>query len=161
MNLTPRKKDRQSLRAQGYHPLFNLQNEINSLFDDWLNDGWRAPLSATKQAFVPAMDLIQKDKSYEVKAELPGVKEDEIDLYIEDGYMVIKGEHEDEKKEEKDDYIVHESSYGSFYRSFPLPNDVDTEQELKASLKDGVLIIELPKLAAAKSNKEKIDIKAG
>ena len=161
MKLAPWRKSRESLGAQGYHPLFNLQNDINSLFDDWLNDDWRTPLSEAKQAFVPAIDLIQKDKSYEVKAVLPGVKEDEIDLYIEDGYMVIKGEHKDEKKEEKDDYIVHESSYGSFYRSLPLPKDVDTEQDRKATLKDGVLTIELAKQETAKSKKEKIDIKAG
>lgn len=159
MNLTPRRK-RKSVSQENYTPLFGLQKDINSLFEDWFKGGWNSPHGETKQAFIPAIDLMQKDKSYQVKAELPGLKEDDIELFVEDGYMVIKGERRDEQKQEKDDYIVHESNYGSFYRSFPLPKDVDVEKKCKASLKDGLLTVELPKLKSSRPKKEKIEIKA-
>ena len=158
MNLTPWRK-LQSTAQQNYSPLFGLQNDINSLFDDWFNDGLSRPSSQTKKAFVPAIDLLQKDRSYQIKAELPGLQEDEVELFIEDGYMVIKGERKDEKKQENDDYIVHESNYGSFYRSFPIPKDVDVEKGCEASLKNGLLTVELPKHESAKPKKEKITIK--
>ena len=161
MNLSPwRKRQVPTQSEQNYSPLFSLQNDINSLFDDWFNGGLYRTGSDAKQAFVPAVDVLQNEKSYQVKAELPGLKEDDIELFIEDGYMVIKGERKDEKKQQKDDYIVHESNYGSFYRSFPLPNDVDAEKNCKASLKDGLLTVELPKFASAKPKKEQIKIKS-
>ncbi len=106
MNLAPwRKRQVPTQSEQNYSPLFSLQNDINSLFDDWFNGGTYRTSSDAKQVFVPAVDVLQNEKSYQVKAELPGLKEDDIELFIEDGYMVIKGERKDEQKQEKHNYI--------------------------------------------------------
>ena len=161
MKLTPQGKQRVSTRSdQNYSPLFSLQNDINSLFDDWFNVDLYRTGNEVKQAFVPAVDLLHDEESYQIKAELPGLKEDDIELFIEDGYMVIKGERKDEQRQEKDNYIVHESNYGSFYRSFPLPKDVDLEKDSKATLKDGLLTVQLQKLADEKPKREQIKIKS-
>ena len=161
MNLIPWTKGQVSAQpGQSHSPLYGLQSEINSILDDWFNSGLYRFTNEAKQAFVPAVDVVQTEKYYQIKVELPGLKEDDVELFIEDGYMVIKGERLDEQKKEENAYIVHESHYGSFYRSFPLPKDVDMDKVSKASLKDGLLSIDLPKLVDAKPKREPIKIKS-
>jgi HSP20 family protein len=77
---------------------------------------------------MPAVDVTQTDKGYEITAELPGMKEKDIDVKLANGILTIRGEKRDEKEEEKNDYYVRERSFGSFERSFQVPENVDTDK---------------------------------
>jgi HSP20 family protein len=101
-----------------------------------------APLS-------PAVDLSEDEKSYVVTAELPGVGKDDVTVELHEDVLTIRGEKKSEREEKKDRSHWVERSYGSFARSFTLPPTAQAE-ELKASFKDGVLRIEIPKKEAAK-----------
>jgi HSP20 family molecular chaperone IbpA len=109
---------------------------------------------------VPAVDVTQTDKGYEVTAELPGMEEKDIEVKLANGILTIKGEKRDEKEEKKKDYYVRERSFGSFERSFQVPADVDAD-EINASFKKGVLTVMLPKSAEAQRAEKKIEVKAG
>ncbi|MFO7888819.1 MAG: Hsp20/alpha crystallin family protein [bacterium] len=97
----------------------------------------------------PNVDIIDNEDSYELKAELPGLKKKDIDISVEDGILKLKGEKktEDEKKEKN--YHLRESYYGKFERSFRLPRDVEHDK-IKAEFNDGVLDIQIPKSEKAK-----------
>ncbi|HXZ86867.1 MAG TPA: Hsp20/alpha crystallin family protein [Myxococcota bacterium] len=101
-----------------------------------------APLS-------PAVDLTEDDKSFIVTAELPGVGKDDVTVELNEDVLTIRGEKKSEREEKKDRSHWVERSYGAFSRSFTLPPTAQAE-EMKASFKDGVLRIEIPKKEAVK-----------
>jgi len=109
---------------------------------------------------MPAVDVTQTDKGYEITAELPGMEEKDIDVKLANGILTIRGEKRDEKEEKKNDYYVRERSFGSFERSFQVPENVDTDK-VSASFKKGVLTVMLPKSAEAQKTEKKIEVKAG
>ena len=109
---------------------------------------------------MPAVDIVEKDKDYEITAELPGMDESNIDVKFADGVLTIKGEKKEEREEKKKDYYVSERRYGSFQRSFPVPESVDANK-IEAKFVNGVLTIKLPKSAEAQKNEKKIAIKKG
>ena len=92
----------------------------------------------------PAVDIVDKEKAYEITAELPGMDESNIDVKFSDGTLTIKGEKREEKEEKKKDYYLSERRYGSFQRSFSVPDGVDADK-IEASFKNGVLTVTLPK----------------
>jgi HSP20 family protein len=106
------------------------------------------------------VDIAEKEKEYEVMAELPGMDENNIDVKFADGMLTIKGEKKEEKEEKKKDYYLSERRYGSFQRSFQVPDGVDAEK-IEASFKNGVLTVKLPKTAEAVKQEKKIAIKKG
>jgi HSP20 family protein len=104
----------------------------------------------------PAVDIEEKDGKYLVKADLPGLEKGDIHLELHDGYLTLKGERKSEHEEEKDNYRRVERTYGSFQRSFRVPEGV-REKDIKAKYHDGVLELTIP---APKIEKPKaIDIK--
>lgn len=105
----------------------------------------------------PNIDLYDDEEDLVVKAEIPGANEKDIDVSLEDGILSIKGERKLENEDKKDNYYRIERSYGSFSRSFRLPVEVKTN-DAKASYKDGVLEIRIPKEEKAKPKKIKIDV---
>ena len=119
----------------------------------WLN--WRREISWGK---VPAVDIVEKDKAYEFSAELPGMDESNIDVKFADGTLTIKGEKNEEKEEKKKDYYLSERHFGSFQRTFQVPNGIDPDK-IDATFKNGVLTVTLPKSAEAAKNEKKIAIK--
>ena len=152
------------------HPLMGLRREIERLFDDfdlgvWRRPGgvfdvepfWRGELSFAK---APAVDVAEKEKEYEVTAELPGMEEKDIDVKFADGVLTIKGEKHEEKEEKRKDYYLSERRFGSFQRSFQVPEGVDADK-IEASFKNGVLTVVLPKTAEAQKREKKIAIKKG
>ena len=163
-------KDR-SPATTGWHPLETLQREIDRLFDDFNRGSWRFPMSRSMPGFepfwrgevswgaVPAVDVVEKDKAYEITAELPGMDEKNIELKVSDGMLSITGEKSEEKEEKKKDYYLSERSYGSFERSFRIPEGVDADK-IEASFKNGVLTVTLPKKAEAQKPEKKIAVKA-
>ena len=106
----------------------------------------------------PAVDVINKEKAYEITAELPGMDESNIDVKFSDGALTIKGEKKDEREEKKKDYYLSERRYGSFQRSFGVPDGVDADK-IEAQFKNGVLTVTLPKTAEAQKSEKKISVK--
>lgn len=94
--------------------------------------------------WVPSVDVSETEGEYQIKAEIPDVKKEDVKVTVEDGVLTIQGERKYEKEEKGKKYHRVERSYGSFIRSFTLPDLVD-EAKVKAEFKDGVLSLQLPK----------------
>jgi HSP20 family protein len=108
--------------------------------------------------WIPALDVFEKDNKLVVKAEIPGMREEDIDVSVVDNTLTIKGERKAETEVKDEDYYRCERSYGSFLRSVPLPSAVDANK-IEANYEDGVLEVTLPKTAAAKRKKVKVAAK--
>lgn len=108
--------------------------------------------------WIPTVDISETEGEYLIKAELPEVKKEDVKVTVEDGVLTIQGERRQEKEEKGKKYHRVERSYGSFVRSFSLPDFVD-EGAVKAEYKDGVLNLHLPKTEKAKP--KAIDVKVG
>jgi HSP20 family protein len=93
--------------------------------------------------WVPTFDVYEKDGNLMVKADLPGLKKEDIRITLEDGALVLQGERKEEKKVEKEDYYLAECNYGSFYRRLPLKFEADFNK-ITAQFTDGVLEIQIP-----------------
>jgi len=122
---------------------------------------WRAPFRQMERAFgaMPAVDVTEIDGGFEVTAELPGMDEKNVEVKLANHTLTIKGEKRDEQEETKKDYYMRERSFGSFQRSFTVPDGVDMDK-IEAIFKKGVLTVTLPKTAEAKKTEKKITIKA-
>lgn len=107
---------------------------------------------------MPVVDITEDDEGYKVMAELPGLDEKDIQVSLSNRSLVLKGEKRQKKEEKDKNHYLSERSYGSFRRSFSLPEGVD-ENKITAEFSKGVLVISLPKTAEAQKSK-KIEIKA-
>lgn len=141
-----------------FRDLMNLQQRINKVF----NETARSASGEGEERFdtgswTPVVDIRETDNSYEIKADLPGVKKEDISIDIGDNTLTISGERKFEEQEKKKDYIRIERSYGSFSRSFALPQNVDSAK-IKAKYKEGILDLTLPKKEEAKPKKINIDV---
>lgn len=152
----------------GWRPFENLRREIDRVFEDFNTGFWHAPtlfdnlpsLARAKSfAVAPAVDVAEHENAYEVTAELPGLDDKNVEVKIANGLLSIKGEKQEDKEEKKKDYYVRERSYGTFERSFQIPDTVDTDR-IEAVFKQGVLKVTLPKKPEAAQAAKKIDIKA-
>ncbi len=147
-----------SIRRRGnlFSELTDIQQEMNHIFEEFFGKR-RAEMA--EGAWLPAVDVSESDSEMVVQAELPGMTQDDIELNLQDNVLTLQGKKKKkESKEEKENHHRVECSYGSFNRSFSLPCNVKTD-DVKATFKDGVLEIILPKTEEAKP--QKIDIKAG
>jgi HSP20 family protein len=130
-----------------------LFSDIDRMFDDfvgrrWLRPfGWERPLA--EMPAVPSVDVIDREEEVVVRAEVPGYKKEEIEISVADSSLTIKGETKTEEKEEKGDYYRCEISRGAFARTVSLPAAVD-DSKAKASMKDGMLELTLPKVEKSK-----------
>jgi len=115
-----------------------------------------APGFPKSAEMVPSVDIFDDGDTVVVKADIPGVKKDDIDITITENSLTISGERKQEKKVKEKDFHRIERSYGSFSRSFRLPENVNGEKA-KAEFKNGVLEIRLPKVKASKQKKISID----
>lgn len=115
---------------------------------------WRR-LPAIDQEWAPAIEMFEKEDRYVVKAELPGVKEEDVDVSVADDTLTIKGERKTENEVKEEDYHYCERSFGSFFRSIHLPGDADVKK-IEANYEDGLLEISLPKAIEAKPKKVKV-----
>ena len=107
----------------------------------------------------PAVDVTEDDKAYKVTAELPGLDEKNIDIMVSGDMLTLKGEKRYEKDEQDKNRYMSERAFGSFQRSFALPESVDRDK-ITADLSKGVLTITLPKTAEAQRQEKKIEVKA-
>jgi HSP20 family protein len=108
--------------------------------------------------WTPTVDISETEAEYQIKAEIPDVKKEDVKVTLEDGVLTIQGERKQEKEEKGKKYHRIERSYGSFVRSFSLPDVID-EERVKADFKDGVLNLHLPKSEKAKP--KAIEVKVG
>lgn len=114
--------------------------------------------SAISSFFSPSADAIDKEDSYEIRLELPGVSEKDVEVTVENNNLIIRGEKRTEREEKDKNYYFSERRYGAFERAFRLPEDVQ-ETEIKAVCKDGVLTLRIPKTEPKKPASRKIEIK--
>jgi HSP20 family protein len=144
------------------HPFYSLQNQMNSLFDDFFSGFDVAPRALTGGfgAFVPSVDIKESDKDFTIYAELPGVDEKDVEISVTNDSVTIKGEKKEEKEDKRKNYYYLERSYGSFNRTIPLTAETDANKA-QASFKNGVLNIIIPKTQSAKAKGTKVPIKAG
>jgi HSP20 family protein len=114
---------------------------------------WRSSFSLS----MPAIDMSEDEKAYEISAELPGMEPKDIDVSMAGDMLVLKGEKRQEKEEKDRNYHFSERAYGSFQRSFELPASVDRDK-ISADFSKGVLTITLPKTANAQQPTKKIEV---
>jgi HSP20 family protein len=147
------------VRHEAAPPVVSLQQEVNRLFDRFFDDfdlepsSWRSDL----ESFHPRVDVSEADDEIEIRAELPGVDEKDIEVSVSNDAVTLKGEKREEKEEKHRDYYRREQSYGSFHRVIPLGGDVDADKA-EASFKHGVLKVTLPK--SARAQKKKITVES-
>ncbi len=145
----------------GSAPVQSLQKQIDSLFSDFLRDFdiGLPNKSGLVKTFQPRVNISEDDTAYYVDAELAGVKKDHVKLeYHDDKTLTISAEKHEENKEHRKNYHRIESSYGSFFRSFYLPDNIDNKS-ISAEMKDGVLKVVLPKTTKSESSANLITIK--
>jgi HSP20 family protein len=140
-----------------FRNLTTLQDQVNRLFEGTFS-GQRDNSALTSWA--PAVDIYETENELVLKADLPDVEEKDIDIRVENNMLTVRGERKFEQKVKEDNYLRIERTYGSFSRSFGLPNTVSTEG-IKAEYKNGVLTVEMPKRAESKPKQVKVNVGNG
>lgn len=157
--------------SETWAPFESLRKEIDRLFDTFHPLRARLPSKSSMFDFdlprlsrggwpvAPAFDLAEKKEEYELTAELPGIDEKDVEVKLANHTLTIKGEKTEEKEEKEKDYHLSERRYGSFHRTFRLPDGVDADR-IEASFAKGILTVKLPKTAEAQQAEKKIAVKA-
>lgn len=126
----------------------NNRQNIENIFEEFFNDFNRPTsslLSETVRAsLLPKLNISETDNKYFIEAELPGVKQSDLELKLDNNILVIKGKTEESKESKERNYFMRERYYGSFQRSLTLPNNIN-ENDITANFKDGILNIEITK----------------
>jgi HSP20 family protein len=142
------------------------------LFDevrDEMEDFWRGArnwpafphftklLGKETTGWMPTTDVYRTNGNLVVKADLPGLSKDDVEVKVEDGFLIVQGERREEKEKKEKEYYRSECSYGSFYRRVPLPDDVDADK-ISAKVHDGVLEVTVPLPATETKEAKKITV---
>ena len=135
--------------------LETLQENVNRLFHEAAGRSRREP--PIERAWAPVVDVVTDEEKIVVKAELPGMKREDIDVELTGDALSIRGERKFENEEKKDDYVRMERAYGRFERSFTLGVPVKAS-EIKAAYKDGVLEVTIPKAEEVKPKKVEVAV---
>jgi HSP20 family protein len=156
-------------KAADWQPFDILRGQVDRLFHDFqagflqapffrpfpdIESFWRRELGFN---VTPAMDIVEKDRTFEVTAELPGLDAKDIDVQLANGMLTIKGEKQEEKEEKTKGRYVSERRYGSFRRTLQIPGGVDSEK-IEASYKSGVLTVTLPKSLETQKKEKTIPV---
>src|SRR6516225_620790 len=147
------------IRKDPFFELTSLQDRVNQLFSQAFSGfeglGFEQPI--TSPSFLPPVDILEDDHSIKLKAEIPGVKVEDLGVTLENNLLTITGERKLEDEEEKENFHRIERRYGKFTRSFTLPAGVDSKN-VNATFEDGVLNVTLPKLEEFKPKQITIDV---
>ena len=146
-------------RWEPFREFATLQERMNRLFSDQVS-GMGSEENLTAGSFVPPVDVYEDEHSIQLKMEVPGVEEKDIDIRLENNQLTVRGERKFEKEEKEENFHRIERRYGSFTRSFTLPNTVSTD-DVKAVYVNGILKIKLAKRAEAKPKQIKVNIGTG
>ena len=144
------------VRWDSSRELDSLQSEFNRLFDSFLGNGGRPDLRSRR--WVPAIDLVETDDYLVLKADLPGLAKDDVEIELKDSVLTISGERKSEHEEKADGYYRIERAFGGFSRSLSLPQGVDADA-IDADFTNGVLEVRIPKPAERKPHR--VEIGAG
>src|SRR5687767_3791807 len=136
-------------RSFGLNPVFGLRREIDRLFED--------TFAGRGASWQPPVDIHETSKELRLDLELPGIREEDVEVEVENGVLSIRGQKSAERKEESEEgrYHLVERSYGTFFRSFQLPQGVD-EKQINADFDKGVLRISIPKAALPQARRIQI-----
>ena len=141
------------------HPFADL-GELRERFDRTLEELTHAGTHPWRLA----VDVIEHDDHYELRADMPGIKPDEVKVEVEDGILKVSAEHQEQTEEKKENYVRRERRYGSFSRTMAIPRGV-TADDVEATVDDGVLEVTIPRpkdaeAKAAEDNGKMVDVKA-
>jgi HSP20 family protein len=161
-----KEKEKESKPLAPWRPFTDLtrwERDMERMFDDfwgrrmrpWWPERWSLP--AVLEISQPAVDFFEDKDEIVVKAELPGMDKDNIEVNVTDHTLTIKGEKKKEEEVKEENYYRSERSYGSFFRALELPKDVHADK-VKASFKNGVLEVRLPKTEEAKAKEVKVKV---
>jgi HSP20 family protein len=142
-------------RFEPFREFTTLQDRMNRLFRDSFGDTRDEAL--TTSTFAPPVDVYEDEHNITLKIEVPGIDEKDIDVRIENNTLVVHGERKFEKEEKEENFRRVERQYGSFTRSFTLPNTVDTDH-VQAQYDKGILKVQLAKKAEAKPKQIKVNV---
>lgn len=160
MSLIKRNPTRELARWGSDFPAFgglhSLQRDMNRFFDEFFRGDVLADESFFGRDWTPAVDVVENDDNYVLKAELPGMNKDDVKITLENNVLTIRGEKKNESEKKEGNYHRIERSYGSFERSFTVPGSLKVDN-IDAQYKDGVLTLTLPKAEEAKP--KLIDVK--
>ena len=144
------------VRWEPFRDLFVTQDRFNRLFNETFSRAFGDEETPVRN-WAPAVDIFENDSNIVLKAELPGIDPKDVEVRVEDNTLYLKGERKFEKETKEENYHRIERAYGSFARSFSLPNSIDAEK-VAADYKDGLLTLTLPKREEAKPKTIKISV---
>ena len=150
------------IRWEPFRDLVSLRDRMDRLFDEfsgrgWPTQGWPTEEGLTAGVWNPAVDVYETKESIVLKADLPDVKKEEVDISVEGNVLTLRGERKREKEVKEKDFYRMERSYGAFSRSFTLPGSVDADK-IEADFAGGVLKVTLPKREESKPKQIKVKV---
>jgi HSP20 family protein len=145
------------IRWEPVRELSTIQTEMNRLFNTFFDTPTQSNGITTLRRWIPAMDLVVTDEDYVLRADLPGLSENDVNIELDENVLTISGERKTEREEHKEGYYRVERASGSFSRSLTLPEGVDAEA-IRASFENGVLEVHVPKPEQRKPRKVAITV---
>ncbi len=145
-----------SLATRPIQDLFSIHNEMSRLFDNW-HRPVRYRAEGESLDWRPVVDILEANEHVEIRAEIPGLSEKDVQVSVTDDVLTLKGEKTQESDENDQKYHRVERSYGRFQRSFTLPANLDPE-DIKAKFTNGVLIVSIPKAKEVQPKEIQINI---
>jgi HSP20 family protein len=144
-------------RWETYRDVLALQNRMNSLFQDFSRSNSGENELVTAAGFVPPVDIYEDEHTLVLKLEIPGVRQEDLDVRMENNTLSVKGERSFESEGKEENFHRVERRYGSFYRAFTVPNTIDPNS-IKAEYDAGVLRLELQKRPESKPKQIKVNV---
>jgi HSP20 family protein len=145
------------VRWDPFNGLDRIQSQINEFFDEALGRPRTYPISAAASTWYPPVDILESRDAYLIRAELPGMKKEDINLEFSDGAVTLSGERKYEEPAAGVEYHRAERVTGKFLRSFSVPQTI-RQDEMKATYRDGILEIHIPKAEEAKAKQIAISV---
>ncbi|MEE9137362.1 MAG: Hsp20/alpha crystallin family protein [candidate division NC10 bacterium] len=146
------------VRWDPFQDLITLQDRMNQIFEQTLARSRGDREGVVASAWSPPVDIYETAESLVLRAELPGLSKEDIDIQVRDNRLTLKGERWHEKEVKQENYLRVERAYGTFQRAFVLPTDIQFDK-IRATFKDGVMEVNIPKAEAAKPQHIKVEVK--
>jgi len=138
-----------------WDPFSDMRTTMDRLFDEGFSRPWRLIPSSTEHEATFPIEVSETDEALEVKASLPGVKPEEVEVTVANDVLTVKASHQEETEDKKRDYYRREIRYGSFHRALSLPVSVDSDKA-EARFENGILYLTLPKAEAIRPKQIKV-----
>jgi HSP20 family protein len=145
------------VRWEPVRELTSLQSEMNRLFNTFFDSPTPGGNGGTGRRWIPAMDLVETDEHFVLRADLPGLNENDVNIEVEDNVLTVSGERKAEHEDKREGYYRVERSFGAFRRSLTLPEGINPE-EVTASFDKGVLEVRIPKPEERKPRRVAIQV---